>query len=118
VSVLARVEVPAALWRKNRVGALEAGDVQVLIGAFEADLFGDFDRRPCLVAVAITPAILDSAARLTGVHGLRAFDAIQLATACAAHAADPGCDTFACFDAALGRAAAAEGFALLPAAGS
>lgn len=116
VSILARVEVPAALWRKHRLGELDAGDAQVLVEAFEADLFGDRDHPPCFVTVALPAAILDSAARMTAVHGLRAYDAVQLASACAAREADPACDALACFDGTLGRAAAAEGFSLVTAA--
>ncbi len=47
-------------------------------------------------------------------YGLRAYDAVQLASAEAARAADPGCDSFACFDASLRDAAAGAGFALYP----
>jgi predicted nucleic acid-binding protein len=49
------------------------------------------------------------------VHGLRAYDAIQLAAARAARGAADGCTTFAAFDTTLRAAAAVEGFALLPA---
>jgi hypothetical protein len=37
-----------------------------------------------------------------------------LATGLAVREADPGCSDFACFDEALRRAAAAEGFSLVP----
>ncbi len=57
---------------------------------------------------------LEDAVRLTGVHGVRAYDAVQLASARAARAVDPGIDAFAAFDHGLRRAAAAEGFTLLP----
>ncbi|MGH8970049.1 MAG: type II toxin-antitoxin system VapC family toxin [Actinomycetes bacterium] len=114
VSHLTRVEVPAALWRKQRIGELSPADVQVLRAEFEADWFGspDDDRR--FVAVAATSGVLDDASRLTGIHGLRAYDAIQLASARAARAADPACGAVAAFDDHLRAAAAAEGFALVP----
>ena len=38
ISALARVEVVAAVWRKQRMGELSLDDAQVLVGAFEADL--------------------------------------------------------------------------------
>ncbi len=114
VSALTRVEVPSALWRKHREGELDAADAQVLVEAFEADLLGEPDGRPRLVAIALPTRLLAAAARLAGVHGLRAADAVQLASACAARDADPRCETFVCFDAGLRRAGAAERFALVP----
>jgi predicted nucleic acid-binding protein len=57
--------------------------------------------------------VIDDAAHLVAVHLLRAYDAVQLATARAVRAADPSCTTFACFDQQLAQAAAAEGFAEL-----
>jgi hypothetical protein len=44
---------------------------------------------------------------------VRAYDAVQLASALAARAANPGCREFACFDEGLRAAAAREGFALV-----
>lgn len=115
VSQLARVEVPSAIWRKQRLGELDAGSARVLTTAFEADWSGSGDQTPRFTAVAPAVSVLDGAAHLCAVHGLRAYDAVQLACAIAARAALPECDTFAVFDRELGRAAAAEGFTLLPA---
>ncbi|WP_240687046.1 type II toxin-antitoxin system VapC family toxin [Amycolatopsis suaedae] len=115
VSELAGVEVPSALWRKHRTGELSAAAARVLVGAFEADLHGTAETEPRFVAVTASPLVLDTAARLTGVHGLRAYDAAQLATAKVVASAEPACRTFATFDKSLADAAAAEGFALLPA---
>lgn len=112
VSQLCRVELPAALWRKSRVESLAVGDVRVLIRAFENDLF---EPDGPLVPIKITNAILDDAATLTANHGLRTYDAIQLATARATREFDPECDTLAAFDRDLRRAASSEGFVLLPA---
>jgi predicted nucleic acid-binding protein len=67
-----------------------------------------------IVAVALAPGILDAAARATGIHGLRADDAVQLATAEAVRVADPQRIHFACFDAELRDAALREGFDLIP----
>lgn len=111
VSQLCRVELPAALWRKNRLKALTAGDARILITAFENDLFRADGR---LSPIRITAGILDDAATLTATHGLRAYDAVQLATACAARGIDPQCDTLAAFEGELREAAAREGFLLLP----
>lgn len=115
VSQLARVEVPAAVWRKHRMGELAPGDAAVLVAAFEADYFGTDGECPRFAAVAVTAAVLDNAARLAGVHGLRAYDAVQLAAACAAAGEEPECTSFAAFDTALRAAAAAEHFTLVPA---
>lgn len=114
VSQLARVEVPAAVWRKHRVGELTPEDASLLVAAFEADYFGTGDEPPRFAAVGVSAATLDDAARLSGVHGLRAYDAVQLAAARAAAGADPDCTDFAAFDQGLRAAAAAEGFTLIP----
>jgi hypothetical protein len=114
ISQIARVEVPAAIWRKQRLGELRSGDAQTLVQDFEADYFGTEGVYPRFAAVALTPSLLDGAARLCAAHGLRAYDGVQLSAATSARAADPGCTTFAAFDTTLRTAAAAEGFALLP----
>lgn len=114
VSQIARVEVPAALWRKHRVDELAATDTAVLIAAFEADYFGTAEEPPRFSVVAVTAPILDDAAQLAGTHGLRAYDAVQLATATATHRASPEGLTFAAFDKILCGAAATEGLELLP----
>jgi predicted nucleic acid-binding protein len=119
VSALSRVEVPAALWRKQRTGELTAGKARVLVddflaawddGATNTVDVRDDDRIPAYLPVRASTSVLDAAVRLCGVHGLRAYDAVQLASATAARAADDGIDTFLALDRALTRAAAAEGF--------
>lgn len=114
ISDLARVEVVAALWRKHRTGALPAVDARALVALFEAELFSTVKIPQRFTSIAITPAILDSAARLVAVHGLRAYDSVQLATAVAVRGADPTCTDFAAFDEQLRNAAAVEGFHLVP----
>jgi predicted nucleic acid-binding protein len=114
VSTLARVEVPAAIWRKHRMGELNSADAAVLVAAFEADYHGSADDQPRFGVVSATAAVLDTAARFVGVHSLRAYDAVQLASATAAAEAIPDCRTVAAFDATLRTAAAKEGFTLLP----
>ncbi len=114
VSALARVEVPAAIWRKHRMGELDPVDAAVLVAAFEADYHGSSQDQPRFGVVATTADILETAARLVGVHSLRAYDAVQLASAKAAAEAVPDCRTVAVFDSTLRAAAAKEGFALLP----
>jgi predicted nucleic acid-binding protein len=115
VSQIARVEVPAAIWRKSRTGDLMPEDARVLVADFESDYLGAPDAAPRFAAISLTATVIASAARQCARHGLRAYDAVQLASATAARAAVPECDTVAAFDAQLRRAAAAEGFALVPA---
>ncbi|GAA1758973.1 hypothetical protein [Agromyces humatus] len=62
----------------------------------------------------LTNEILERAAELTAIHGLRAYDAVQLASARAARLIEPTCSTFAAFDGELSVAAVREGFSLLP----
>jgi uncharacterized protein len=114
VSALARVEVPAAIWRKHRMGELDPADATILVAAFEADYHGSAQDQPRFGVLALTATVLDAAAALAGVHGLRASDAVQLASAKAAAEAIPDCRTVAAFDGTLRTAAAKEGFALLP----
>lgn len=114
VSQLARVEVPSAIWRKQRLGELEAGAARLLTSAFEADWSGTEEELPRFSVVTATVVVLEGAARLCAVHGLRAHDAVQLACASAARDAIPECQTFAAFDRQLRGAAAAEGFSLVP----
>lgn len=114
VAQIVRVEVPAAIWRKTRAGQLGAASAAVLVADFEADFFGTDDEAPRFAGVILGAALLDDAALLSSTRGLRAYDAVQLAAARVAAAADPTCQTFAAFDRGLRTAAAAEGFALIP----
>jgi uncharacterized protein len=114
VTVLARVEVPAALWRKQRLGEVSADDARILTSDFEADYFGTDSEPPRFAAAAATDRVLDEAARLCASHGLRAYDAVQLSSALAVRQVDENCTAFAAFDRSLRTAAAAEGFALVP----
>jgi uncharacterized protein len=115
VSSIARVEVPAALWRKERLGELQSADAKVLVAAFEADYDGTDREAPVFAAVALAPAVLESAAQVTATQALRAYDAVQLASALAAREADPGCTEFASFNDDIRAAAARTGFSLIPA---
>ena len=116
VSQLARVEVPSALWRKQRLGELDADAARLLTSAFEADWSGTEEEPPRFSVVTPAVAVLDGAARLCAVHGLRAYDAVQLASALAVRDAVPECQAFAAFDRQLRAAAAAEGFTPMPSA--
>ncbi len=114
VAQIARVEVPAAIWRKTRAGQLGAVSAAALIAEFEADYFGTGEELPRFASIELGPSLLDDAAALSATRGLRASDAVQLAAARVAAAADSTCGRFAAFDRGLRTAAAAEGFALIP----
>lgn len=114
VSRLTRVEVASALWRKERTGEVGRGDVATLILDFEADWLGTATSPSRFQPVAVTAELCADAARLVAVHGLRAYDAVQLATALRVRHLHPQIHTFAAFDADLSAAAAAEGFTPLP----
>jgi len=114
VSALARVEVVAAFWRKARGGEVGPGDAVTLARVFEFDLWGGSVRPPRFATVPATTRVLDEAARLVPAHGLRAYDAVQLASAVTARAVDPEVRDFACFDAILRHAASATGFTVIP----
>lgn len=108
VSALARVEVVAALWRKERTGQLSGQAASVLADEFEADWH---DPDGPFVPVPVSSRVLEDAAGTARRHGLRAYDAVQLASALAVRAAGVVLEPFLCFDTALLSAAAREGFA-------
>jgi len=111
ISGLATVEVAGALWRKQRLGELDPADAALLVRAFTANFSDVGDAGPFAV-VAVTPEILRHAARLVARHPLRAYDAVQLASALAAQAALGEALAFAAADRALNAAAASEGLVL------
>ena len=114
VSVLARVEVPSAIWRKQRLGDITSEEAGTLALEFEFDWFGDDDAPPRFDAVPADARVLDSAANLVASHGLRAYDAIHLSTALAVRRILPECASIVVFDTSLRSAAISEGFELVP----
>lgn len=112
ISALARVEVPAAFWRKRRTGEVRGDDAALLAADFAADVKGTDGAAPRFAVVTLDNAILTAAARLVGRHPLRGYDAVQLATALAVLEAEPS-TRFVSFDTALNGAAAAEGLQVL-----
>ncbi len=112
VSALSRVEVTSAIRRKERLGELTPDLSSLLCTVVDADFE---QRRPdAAVSLSVTSEVLRDAAQLTGRHGLRTGDAIQLASALQAREQVPACDSLVCFDARLRVAAADEGFRLVP----
>lgn len=115
VAQIARVEVPAAIWRKQRNGEFSQADAAVLVADFEADYHGSPDRVPRFIPVATSDVVLEAAARVTRIHGMRAYDSIQLASALLAAEGAPEITEFAVWDKQLRKAASAKGFTLIPA---
>lgn len=110
-SGLAAVEVPAALWRKHRIGQVSATDAQILCRRFLADISPSSPESDA-VLIEVGKDILDVAIDLVARHPLRAYDAVQLASALAAARLFGRC-RFGCFDEQLNDAAVAEGLVLL-----
>lgn len=104
---LARVEVPAAFWRKVRIGELDPSDARLLTKEFEVDWYGVSDDAVRFSVVAVSSALVADAARLCEIHDLKGADAVQLASALAVQRESAG--DFACYDQRLTRAAEAEG---------
>jgi predicted nucleic acid-binding protein len=115
VSVLARVEVVSALWRKAETGDATTDEALHMVRQFEADWrsAGVASRR--YEPLPLRAPVLIRAAALTGTHRLRTLDAIQLASALTARDVEPECRTMVVLDERLRRAAATERFDLLPA---
>jgi len=114
VSLIARVEVPSALWRKHRERELAKDDLVTLLAAFESDWVRAGHENGPFQIIDVSHGILELAASAVARHPLRAHDALQLASAIAARDVDDGVTEFACFDGQLREAALAEGFDLLP----
>ena len=115
VAQVSRVEVVAALWSKSRTGELSTAAAGLLVADFEADYRGVLGEEHRFEIVSADAALLERAARLCGTHGLRAYDAVQLASALAVAGLEPGGGSMAVFDHQLRTAAAREGLTLVPA---
>jgi uncharacterized protein len=89
-------------------------DALLLVRAFTADYAGTADRAPRFLAIEVSDRILERAAELAGAHSLRAYDAVQLASALAVRDADESRTRFAAFDRDLTLAAVSEGLEAFP----
>ena len=76
---LTRVEIVAAITRRSRGGSLPAAAAPTLLAQFRHDAAHQY------TILEITPAVLAAAERLAEIHGLRAYDAVQLAVAADLH---------------------------------
>jgi uncharacterized protein len=107
VSVITSVEVQSALWRRRHHGDLAADQHAIAESAF-ATLSASWSEIDDIFA-ARTLAVA-----LIMRHVLRAADALQLAAALIASAADPATLLFVTLDQNLALAARTEGFTVLP----
>ena len=76
---LTRVEIVAAIARRSRGGLVPAAAAPALMAQFRHDAAHRY------TILEITPAVLTDAERLAETHGLRAYDAVQLAAAADLH---------------------------------
>lgn len=107
-SPVTRVEVASGLARAVRTGSVSAR------GAHAG--YADFAREvEAIIQVPLTDAIVTRAQALVWEHGLRGYDAIQLASALAWQQRIGSRVTLATFDARLAQAVGESGLAVWPA---
>jgi predicted nucleic acid-binding protein len=106
-SPVTRVEVASGLARAVRMGSVSARGA----GAAYADFVGEVE---AIIQVPLTDAIVARAQALVWDHGLRGYDAIQLASALAWQQRIGSRVTLATFDARLAQAAGESGLTVWP----
>ena len=72
---LAEVEVTSAISRRSRAGAMPADSAKDLLRRLRDDMANEFS------VIEVTPSLVSLAAAFAEQHGLRAYDAVQLAAA-------------------------------------
>jgi predicted nucleic acid-binding protein len=72
-------EVVAAFWKKVREGIIPAQEAKALTEEFIEHV------RTQYFVLEVTPEVIDEAVRLIEKHGLRGYDAVQLASAILLH---------------------------------
>lgn len=73
IAAITGVEIVAAITRRARGGSITMADATTVINQFRNDLQTDYQ------IVEITERIINSAIVLAETHGLRGYDAVQLA---------------------------------------
>jgi predicted nucleic acid-binding protein len=106
-SQLSLVEVTCAIWRRSRAGDLGGGDAKRLIKQLATDLSE-------LEVLEARTAVLLLATAVAERHPLRAYDAVQLASALRLATSSGIATTFVCSDENLCAAAVAEGLRTHP----
>jgi len=105
-SQIAYVEARAAFARRRNAREMSPADYRRILRDFEAD----WER---YLRLDVTEELLRAAAAAAETHGLRAYDAIHLASAMLLRARSDAEVMFGSWDLALDAAAAREGFTLL-----
>ena len=113
VSCLVRIEIPAALWAKHRRGELDAREAEMLDAEFEADYVQATDATLQLTIIKVSDGLLALAGSYPQLHGLRAYDSLQLASATALRESSGENVRFVTADHALAAAAVDEGLDVL-----
>jgi uncharacterized protein len=110
IASITAVEVTSAITRRQRGGSLSAPQAAAMLGHFRRHLIQRY------LVLELTPSLLADAARLARMHGLRAYDAVQLAAALEVNRiyqpAGLGPVTLISADRELNSAAAVEGLAV------
>lgn len=75
IARIAGAEVVSAIARRGRSGDIDASDVANAIAQFRLEFASAYD------IVEVTPALVQQAMDLAETHGLRGYDAVQLAAA-------------------------------------
>ena len=107
IARITAVEMVAAITRRQRGGSLSAAQAGAILGHFRRHLNGRY------FVLELSPDLLSAAMKLSRGHGLRAYDAVQLAAAleldCGNQAAGFGPVTLVSADRDLNTAAMDEG---------
>jgi uncharacterized protein len=77
VAAVAGVEIVAAVTRRSRGGSISTNDATAMCNQLRSDLQTEYQ------ILEITEKIINSGMELAETHGLRGYDAIQLAAGCA-----------------------------------
>jgi predicted nucleic acid-binding protein len=79
IARITAVEVISALARRHRKGDIDQADFDILVDRFEFDLHTQYQ------VVEISPALVHEAMMFSKKHGLRGYDAVQLAALFSVH---------------------------------
>jgi uncharacterized protein len=104
IAAISAVEVIAAIARRFRAGSISLAEATRFSADLRRDLRRDFQ------VISITPVLISEAMRIAELHGLRGYDAIQLAAALAVRSASSLPITIVSADLELNAAASVEGF--------
>jgi predicted nucleic acid-binding protein len=110
IALITAVEVTSAVTRRREGGTRSAARASSILPRFRRHPAGRY------LTVEITPALINDAMKLANSHGLRAYDAVQLAAALDLHkdwaAAGLGAFVFVSAHRDLNAAATGEGLAV------